>query len=170
MSREIRFASATIDDIPVLQSLARRIWHAHYPAIITVEQIDYMLDIGYSTEKIAHEMTAEGITWLKILLDRTVVGFAAFGPYGDGRIKLHKLYLEPAYHGQGIGASALAEVEKRARSTGAAGIVLNVNKNNSKAIKSYRSNGYQVIESVVNDIGNGFVMDDYLMEKLLIPC
>ena len=168
MPSTLNIETADVYDISVLQRLAHQVWHAHYPTMITVEQIDHMLEHGYSTEKIATEMTKEGITWLKIMKDSKVIGFASFGPYDKKRLKLHKLYLSMDHHGQGIGAAVLAEIERRAASTVATSIVLNVNKHNSKAIKSYKNSGYLVIESVINDIGNGFVMDDYLMEKVLI--
>ena len=165
-----RFETATIDDIPALQHSAHHIWHAHYPGIITVEQIDYMLAEGYSSDRIAAEMTEQGITWLKILDNKEMIGFAAFGPYGEKTVKLHKLYLDVACHGRGIGTAALAEVERRATACGAATILLNVNKYNHKAIASYQRNGYHVAESVINAIGNGFTMDDYVMKKTLITC
>lgn len=167
MNSKLRFETATINDIPVLQASADRIWHDHYPDIITVEQIDYMLTEGYSTNRIASEITEQGVTWLKILDDEEMIGFAAFGPYGEQTIKLHKLYLDVACHGRGIGSAVLAEVERCALACGAATILLNVNKYNHKAIASYGRNGYQMAESVVNDIGNGFVMDDYVMKKEL---
>ena len=167
MHSKLRFETATINDIPILQDAAYRIWHAHYPDIITVEQIDYMLAEGYSTDRIASEITEQGTTWLKILDDKEMIGFVAFGPYGEQTIKLHKLYLDVACHGRGIGSAALAEVERCALTCGATAILLNVNKYNHKAIASYERNGYQVAESVINDIGNGFVMDDYVMKKAL---
>lgn len=158
---------ATPADIPLLQQLARRIWLSHYPGIITVEQIEYMLAQGYTAEVIEREMTEESITWLKVVDDGNAIGFAAFGPHGEEQVKLHKLYLEVGRHGQGIGSAVLRELEQRIVGTGADSIVLNVNKYNHKAIKSYQRNGYQVAEEVINDIGNGFVMDDYVMKKVL---
>ena len=170
MNRQLHFEMATISDIPILQDAAYRIWHAHYPGIITVEQIDYMLAEGYSTDRIRSEMTDQGIAWLKILDGQEMVGFASFGPYGEQTIKLHKLYLDVACHGKGIGSAALAEVERLSTAAGATAILLNVNKYNHKAIASYQRNSYKLSESVVNDIGNGFVMDDYVMKKTLITC
>jgi len=169
MDEKLRIETAALDDIPALISLARKIWHAHYPGIITVDQIDYMLAQGYAVEKITAEIAVEDITWLKILDGTTMIGFAAFGPYGERQIKLHKLYLEVDRHSQGIGAAALAEIEQRAVAKGATSIVLNVNKDNHKAIKSYRRSGYQVAESVTVAIGSGFIMDDYVMRKELVP-
>jgi ribosomal protein S18 acetylase RimI-like enzyme len=168
MSDTVTIRTAGIDDIPVIQTLAYRIWHSHYPGIISDEQIDYMLEAGYSSDQIKREMTEDGITWLKVMDKDEMVGFAAFGSYGEKQIKLHKIYLDLNYHGKGIGTAIMAEVEQRSIASGATSIVLNVNKYNQLAIRSYKQNGYQVAESVIQDIGNGFVMDDYVMKKELV--
>ncbi len=167
MSNSITIKTAGIDDIPVIQKLAYKIWHSHYPGIITNEQIDYMLEAGYSADVIKHEINEEGITWLKAMDKDEMIGFAAFGPYLEKQIKLHKIYLDINYHGKGIGAAIMADVEQRSVASGATSIVLNVNKYNKLAIKSYKQNGYQIAESVIQDIGNGFIMDDFIMKKEL---
>lgn len=161
----ITIAPLQIDEIDILIPLAGRIWHAHYPSIITVDQIDYMLERGYTHPVIEDEMTNGGVIWLTIKSDGVMIGFAAFGPYAPGTMKLHKLYLLPEHHGTGIGARALAEVERIARERGMTRLVLNVNKHNDKAIAAYRRAGWTVAGEVVVDIGNGFVMDDYVMAK-----
>ena len=43
----------------------------------------------------------------------------------------------------------------------------NVNKNNKDAIEKYIHLGFKQIDFVVPDIGNGYVMDDYVMEKII---
>ena len=53
------------------------------------------------------------------------------------------------------------------RAAGFKKLRLNVNKHNERAISVYRRNGFETVESVKNDIGGGFFMDDYVMEKLL---
>jgi len=58
-------------------------------------------------------------------------------------------------------------VAERARQQGFPKLILAVNKRNENAIASYRKHGFQVRESVVVDIGGGYVMDDFVMEKLL---
>ena len=155
-------------DIDLLIPLAYRIWHAHYPGIITPEQIDYMLDRGYTRQVILDEISNQGVIWLTIKTGGTMIGFAALGPYAPDTMKLHKLYLLPEYHGAGIGARALAEVEQIARDSAAAALVLNVNRHNPKAIRAYERAGWHVAETVVVDIGNGFVMDDFVMTKQLV--
>jgi len=155
-------------DIDLLIPLAYRIWHAHYPGIITPEQIDYMLDRGYTRQVIRDEISNQGVIWLAIKSGGTMIGFAALGPYAPQTMKLHKLYLLPEHHGAGIGARALAEVEQIARDSAASALVLNVNRHNTKAIRAYQRAGWHVAETVVVDIGNGFVMDDFVMTKQLV--
>lgn len=157
----------TLAEIDIIPPLADRIWRAHYPGIITLDQIDYMLQNGYSPDVIRHELLHEHISWLLIKKDETSIGFISFGPYGKLTVKLHKLYLLPELHGQGIGALALTEVERHALVQQATTLVLNVNKQNVKAIRAYEKAGWTIAEAVVNDIGNGFVMDDYVMTKSL---
>jgi GNAT superfamily N-acetyltransferase len=154
-------------DIGSLIPLAYRIWHAHYPGIITPEQIDYMLERGYTRPLILDEMENRGVIWLAIKSGDAMIGFASLGPHAPLTVKLHKLYLLPDYHGTGIGARALAEVERIARDNAATSLVLNVNRHNTKAIRAYERAGWRVAETVVVDIGNGFIMDDYVMSKQL---
>lgn len=155
------------NEIDILIPLAYRIWHAHYPGIITSQQIDYMLERGYTRQVIMDEIANQGVIWLAIRTGAAMIGFASVGPYPPDRMKLHKLYLLPEYHGTGIGARALAEVERIARDNAASTLVLNVNRHNSKAIRAYERAGWRVAEEVVVDIGNGYVMDDFVMAKQL---
>jgi GNAT superfamily N-acetyltransferase len=79
--------------------------------------------------------------------------------------KLHKLYLLPELHGRGLGSRLLQHVEHEVRRLGARRLILAVNKRNAKAIAAYQRNGFVVAKTVVTDIGNGFIMDDYVMAK-----
>ena len=154
-------------DIETLIPLAYRIWHAHYPGIITPEQIDYMLERGYTRQVILDEINNQGVIWLAIKAGEVMIGFASVGPYSPDRMKLHKLYLLPEYHGTGIGSRALAGVEQIARDNAASALVLNVNRHNVKAIRAYERAGWHVAGEVVADIGNGYIMDDFVMTKQL---
>jgi ribosomal protein S18 acetylase RimI-like enzyme len=80
-------------------------------------------------------------------------------------MKLHKLYLLPELHGRGLGSFLMQHCEQEVRAAGAQRLMLSVNKRNTKAIAAYRRNGFAIAESVVTDIGGGFVMDDYVMAK-----
>ena len=150
-------------DIPVLRALAGVIWREHYPGIITPAQIDYMLERMYDAATIRREMAA-GVAWELAVRDREAIGFLSYEhDAATGKVKLHKLYLLPALHGQGFGRQLLDHVKVVAVRLGAREILLQVNKQNAKAIRAYERAGFCIVEAVVNDIGGGFVMDDFVM-------
>lgn len=164
----VKFESVAEAELPAVARLAEIIWRACYPGIITAEQIDYMLPRMYGLDVMAAELRC-GIRYDRLLLAGDFVAFAAYGPEQEaGVFKLHKLYLHPDWHGRGLGSRLLQHCQREACRLGANRLVLNVNKNNTKAIAAYQRNGYRVVDSVVTDIGGGFVMDDYIMARDLV--
>ena len=152
-------------DVPVIATLAQRIWRAYYPAIISEDQIEYMLAMMYSRDVLLEELRGP-IRYDRLLEGDEFVGFASYGPTEQRAcFKLHKLYLLPERHRRGLGSFLLQHCEVQARRLGANRIVLNVNKGNARALAFYRKNGFGVAQSLVLDVGGGFVMDDYVMEK-----
>lgn len=152
--------------MPAIASLAGVIWHAHYPGIISTEQIDYMLADMYSLETLREEIRLRAIRYERLLVGEEFAGFASHGPTEQPKLfKLHKIYLHPAWHGRGLGSLLLRHCEREACKLGADRLVLTVNKRNSKAIAAYQRNGFSITDSVVVNIGGGFVMDDYVMAK-----
>lgn len=155
---------ATEADIPLLRDLAQRIWRECYPGIITPEQIEFMLGWMYSEAEIRRQIAA-GIPWEIVGCDRAPIGFLSYQREPDGRVKISKLYVLPAEQRQGHGQRLLEHLCEQARSLGAREVWLQVNKRNERAIGAYLKAGFHIAEEAVFDIGNGFVMDDYLMAR-----
>jgi GNAT superfamily N-acetyltransferase len=150
-----------------IAALAGVIWRAHYPGIISAEQISYMLDRMYRVETLRAELEG-GIHWFRALVDGALRGFTSVGPTEAAtEFKLHKLYVHPGWQRHGLGSALLKESESTARNHGATTLVLNVNKRNEQAITAYLKRGFTVRDSIVADIGGGFVMDDFVMTKSL---
>jgi diamine N-acetyltransferase len=153
-------------DLPVVSDLAGVIWRACYPDIITHAQIDYMLARMYALEVMRDEIRTQGIRYDLLFVDGKPAGFISYGPASEpGVMKLHKIYLLVELHGRGLGSRLLQHVEREVRRLGARRLILYVNKGNARAITAYQRNGFVVAETVVTDIGNGFIMDDYIMAK-----
>ncbi len=164
----VRIEPAGESHLAEIRTLASTIWHTCYPGIISAEQIEHMLAWMYAPDTLREELLVQGIRYDRLLLDDALTGFAAYGPTAEPAVwKLHKLYLLPAQHGRGLGSQLLRHCEIQVRSQGAEQLLLNVNKRNARAIAAYERNGYVIKESVCNDIGRGFVMDDYVMIKPL---
>ncbi len=157
----------TPPDVPAIAALAREIWQATYPGIITQEQIDFMLEQRYGHERLyddledLQQMARPGLPrW------SPRVGFA-FSEIYKGEFKLDKLYIHPDVQRRGVGGQLIAHVAERAKKAGYPCVILQVNKRNVNAINSYQKYGFVVREVTVDDIGHGYVMDDYVMEKKL---
>ncbi len=154
------------EELPVVIALARRIWNDHYPGIISQAQIDYMLAVWYEEGAMRREMSGRGVVYALIESAGAPAGYIGFETQpGSSALFLSKLYLLPRHHGKGLGKCALEWVREQARARGNTVLRLRVNKNNAAAIRAYLRAGFQFVEDICSDIGNGFVMDDYLMER-----
>ena len=154
-------------EIAVIAERAQLIWNEHYSSIISQKQIDYMLHNFQSAAAIGKQI-ADGTLYYLIRSKNQPSGYLAVTPdVKNNRIHISKIYLDAAHRGQGDGKQALDFIEQQCRNMHIHKMWLTVNKHNLIAINAYRRWGFHKTESVVTDIGNGFVMDDYVMEKVL---
>jgi ribosomal protein S18 acetylase RimI-like enzyme len=156
------------DELLLIQKIAQHTWPSTFAGILSIEQIDYMLNWMYDLQLLESQMD-KGHGFLVAEEDGAAIGFAGYelNHLAGSLSKLHKLYLLPSSQGKGVGKTLLLEVAKRAREAGQKSLVLNVNKQNKKAIDFYRVLGFVTIRQEVNDIGSGYVMDDDVMELSL---
>ena len=161
----IRIEPAGPEHLGEIAALAALIWRAHYPGIISPAQIEYMLARMYDVKLMRDELVA-GICYDRLLLEGELRGFASYGSASvTGELKLHKLYIHPEFQRRGLGARLLERVQSAALARGCTTIMLAVNKRNAHAVAAYQKHGFAVRESVAADIGDGFVMDDFIMAK-----
>jgi len=154
------------EDAAAISALAREIWYAHYAAIISRAQIEYMLAQRYDPEIIRAELARDDAWWDKLLIDGRLTGYVSCFLTGNaGEMKLDKLYVHHGHQRKGYGSMLLDRVLGIARAYGCSTLVLAVNKHNHTAIAAYRKYGFRIAESVVKDIGGGFVMDDFIMVR-----
>lgn len=156
---------ASRKDIPLIQELSSEIWHQVYPTVISVDQINFMLDTMYSTTAIDNQIRQLGHRFIILEFEETGVGFASYSikhPSEPKRYRLQKLYLKPELHGRGLGKKMVSHICHEILGLGGTALELNVNKKNP-AILFYEHLGFYREEEVVIDIGNGFLMDDYIM-------
>jgi Acetyltransferase (GNAT) family. len=149
------------DEIMEISKLAKIIQEEHFTPIIGAEQVDYMLKKFQSEDAIARQIS-NGYEYISVYKDKELAGYFAVKQEGD-RLFLSKFYLDKKYRGLGISKKMFDEVTRY--SQGVSTIYLTVNRNNIIPINVYKSFGFVIVDSVVQDIGNGFVMDDYVMEK-----
>ena len=160
----ITLRKAKEEDIEIIRAIAVATWPSTYLDIIGQAQIDYMLDKMYNKGELLKQFM-EGHIFLIAEEGENQFGFAGYSIIGhEERIyKLHKLYVLPSAHGKGVGKILINEVFNQVKDAGGSALQLNVNKHN-KAKDFYLKGGFTIKESVKLDIGEGYFMDDYVME------
>lgn len=158
----IRLANA--DDLTTVERLAREIWPGTYGDILSAEQLEYMLDLIYNNAALRKQMTDQQHTFLMAEQDGEPVAFAAYSTVEPGISKLHKIYVHQKTQGQGIGKFLIDHIVGQLRIQHIHTLRLNVNRQN-KARFFYEKLGFIVAKEEDIDIGRGYFMVDYVMEK-----
>lgn len=156
--------SATAADLPAVRSIAHATWPVAYASILSPAQLTYMLERMYS-EAALNEQFRCGHRFLLAERYGTPIGFGGYAHgHTPGRTRLHKLYVLPEAQGSGTGHALLMEVIRLARVVGDTMVELNVNRHNP-ALLWYQAHGFTIARDEVIDIGQGFVMDDHVLER-----
>lgn len=153
------------DQIGRLAEMASAIWHEYFPCILTEEQIDYMVDKFQSERAVTDQIENGGYRYFFITYWGNRIGYTALKPE-QKTLFISKVYLSVEYRGKGLGTLAVKEIFRLYSDEGFHSAYLTVNKLNAKAIKTYERNGFTKVREQKADIGNGFYMDDYVMEKV----
>ena len=154
-----------IEELQQLQGIAEQIWHEHYTAIIGKDQVNYMLS-KFQTVAAMKTQIEQGYRYDLVLDDDQIIGYTA-AVASEHYYYISKFYLVQAARGKGYAKLMLAHIEELAQLEGFSKLRLNVNKYNDHSIAAYKRLGFVVIGEEKNDIGEGFFMDDYVMEKHL---
>jgi len=156
------------EHMPAIWDIAVSTWPETYGNILTQDQIDYMLDMMYSSKALTEQMTNLGHHFLMVKQDNAqkFQGFVSyeFDYKGENKTKLHKLYVLPECHGTGIGRVLIDKVCEAAGKHGNTSVLLNMNRFN-KSLGFYKHIGFEIVGQEDIDIGNGFLMEDYIFEK-----
>jgi ribosomal protein S18 acetylase RimI-like enzyme len=164
----ITISAATINDIKLIQEIAHTTWPITYGEILSKEQLDYMLDLIYSDEALTNQYNKKEQLFYLISEDEVTLGFIGIehNYKGESVTRIHKIYLLPETQGKGIGKNVIDEIEKFALKNNSRTLSLNVNRFNA-ALGFYKKIGFEVVDEVNIEIGNGYLMEDYVMEKRL---
>ncbi len=152
-------------DIDIVARLADTIWREHYTSIIGKGQVAYMLNKFQSVEAISQQIN-ENAQYYLVWKGDVPAGYFSFYKK-PSELFLSKIYILKGIRGHGLGKLAMEFIEMKAAEEKLPTITLTVNKNNNRSITAYKKMGFYQKDAVVMDIGGGYVMDDYVMEKQL---
>ena len=163
---EIRIAEE--EDLWLVRELAEQIFPVTYQDIVETKQIVYMMDLIYSPEALVSQLDAGQIFHILYYVGEPS-GFASYTPLpGEGKFKLNKIYLHPKLQGKGLGKFLLQNIIARVKNDGGTELQLNVNRFNT-AKRFYENMGFTILKEELLDIGNGYFMDDYVMQINIAP-
>ena len=154
---------AAVTDIPLVRQLTFAIWPQTYSSIISKEQIDFMLDQMYNPATLKKQIEEEGCTFIIVYDEEEAVAFASYNEAELQRWKLNKIYILPSQQGKGTGKFIINYIVDEIKGKHAKSLQLQVNRQN-KAKDFYERLGFKIIKTADFDIGNGYFMNDYVME------
>jgi ribosomal protein S18 acetylase RimI-like enzyme len=144
-----------------VQQLAHEIWHQHYPGIISMEQITFMLESNYSEAALLQQKSEGQQLFMIGATEAAPQGFLGVYPRSTEALFISKWYILTALHGQGIGRNSFLLLQQRFPEVNC--MRLQVNRQNYKAINFYFSLGFRIERCADFDIGNGYFMNDFIM-------
>lgn len=158
----------TQKQIGMLADMADRVWHEHFISILDAGQIDYMVEMFQSAKAIKGQLE-QGYTYFFIMADGEYAGYIGIHEEKeDKKLFLSKLYIMKEHRKKGYASRAFEFLKGLCKEKGLASIYLTVNRFNKDTIEVYKAKGFQMIREQVTDIGNDFVMDDYVMELIVV--
>lgn len=157
----------TDEQIIQLCNLAKDIWNEYSIRFISQEQIDYMLGKFQSEQAIKGQINFQKYKYYFLEEDGENIGYFAVQAKKN-ELFLSKIYITENYRGKGYFRKAFNNaITKLAVEMEYPKITLTVNKYNLPAICVYEKIGFDRIDSIETDIGNGYIMDDYVYEFVL---
>lgn len=163
----MKIIEANTSQLPLIAQLAYAIWPVAYGEILSKEQLTYMLGKFYSLEALTDQLEKRNHVFLLIEENERFVGFASYeSNIENHKTKIHKIYVLPETQGKGFGVQLINEIETRAKKSQNDILFLNVNRFN-KAQYFYKKLGFEIAFEEDIEIGNGYLMEDFVMEKKL---
>jgi ribosomal protein S18 acetylase RimI-like enzyme len=158
---------ATKNQLPIIQELTYKIWPIAYGEILSDEQLEYMLNKFYEISYLEKQLE-NGQVFLLAQENGIYFGFASYELNCDNsnKTKIHKLYVLTQSQGKGLGKQLTEKIIDIAKLNQNNGVFLNVNRFN-KALHFYEKMGFQNVKTIDVEIGNGYLMEDYIMEKTI---
>lgn len=162
---DFTFRKAVDDsDIKRIADCAVDVWHDTFDNLLACGQVDYMIEMFQSFEAIKNCIADNGYEYYIAESGKNIVGYCGVKPEPESqKLFISKIYVHPKFQRNGI-ATSFFNLLKTIYGNDFKTFYLTVNKHNDRAISVYKKWNFKIADSVVSDIGNGYVMDDYIME------
>ena len=151
-----------VDEAKDLADMAWEIWVDYYSGFLDRIMVEYVVRLAQSEDAIKQQIQ-DGYLYSYIMDGTEKAGYFSFLPEGD-TIYISKFYLSKASRGKGLGSKAMDSILEEGRSMGMKIAYLRANKHNKLSLKFYERKGFVITEAILENIGEGFFLDDYRLE------
>lgn len=159
------------EKIEEMSVFAGDVFFKYYDSMLIPGQAAYMKDLFLSPESIKEKLSPAHTPEIifEFVKDEETgenLGFVSYWITEDEKLGkicyLDKYYLKEESRGKGLGNVLMEHVKIFCIENSLPQIQLNVNKYN-KTVEIYKKLGFDVLRAEIRQIGNGYVMDDYVM-------
>lgn len=162
----VKFQTAETDaQLQEIADLAEIIWHQHFTPIIGTDQVNYMLEKFQSLPALKEQL-AGGYLYYQIFDHHEFCGYCGIHPENQ-KLFLSKLYIKKEARGRHLATRAIDFLKTLCEQQQLSAIWLTCNRHNDHTLEIYRHLGFRTVDTQAAEIGNGFIMDDYIMEYTL---
>ena len=161
----VEIIRAAHPDLLAIHDLAHQIWPVTFREILSEGQIKYMMNLMYSMDTLEELHEKENHHFILALKNKERIGFALYHPKNDPNsiYRLSKIYIHPRHSCKGVGKKLIDYIINDIVGYGATILELNVNRHN-KAVGFYKKLGFRIVGEANIDIGEGYFMNDYVMQ------
>ena len=149
-----------------ISKLAEEIWFDCYISIYSPQQIAYMLEKSVSDKNITFQVKYDHYYYYIIQYDNINVGYVSF-KFMQNSMFLNNIYIKKLYRGKGIALYTINFLTDVCNAKEQKSIWLTVNINSRDTIAKYLSMGFKTMRSQKVNIGNGYIIDEFIMQKEL---
>lgn len=155
----------TTSDMEIVATLAQEIWNQHFIPIIGQDQVNYMVEKFQSSSALAEQLE-HGYEYFMLIYDCVLAGYCGIRS-SDGYLFLSKLYVHQDFRGNHISTDTFHHLVNLCKERQLHKIWLTCNRHNKQTLEIYKHLGFIITREEVSDIGNGFIMDDYILEYFI---
>ncbi len=156
----------TKEQVEEIEKLAKEIYLEHYSKILPVDFVKYWVDLYQNKENIIQSIQSGEIYYFIYLNDEIAGYFSYIVDTVDATLFISKFYLKEKFRGKKLGRFGFDKIFQVANENGIRKIWLKTLRENP-SVEIYKKLGFITEKSVETDIGEGHILNDYVLSLIL---